>query len=136
MISIAEHMPPNHQLYSQWDGNRFRRWARKCGPSAEMVVDRLLKSYHIEEQAYKGCISLLKLSEKYGKDRFDKACQLALERMPVPRYKLIKGILDGELDVGFTQEKSGRQVKGSHSTANPNAFVRGAAYYGGEHHEE
>ena len=23
--TVAEHMQPNHQLYSEWDGNRFRR---------------------------------------------------------------------------------------------------------------
>lgn len=135
--TITEHMPPNHQLYSQWDGNRFRRWAKKCGPSAEIVVNRLLSSYRVEEQAYKGCIGLLKLSEKYGTDRLDKACRLALEKMPVPRYKLVKGILDEKLDIGLTPEESECQTAPqSNADDNSHAFVRGAAYYGGDHHEE
>ena len=49
--TITEHMPMNHQLYSQWDGNRFRRWAQKCGIAALAVVEKQLASYRVEEQA-------------------------------------------------------------------------------------
>ena len=38
--TLEEHMPKNHQLYSQWDGNRFRRWSAKCGNSVHTVVER------------------------------------------------------------------------------------------------
>lgn len=135
--TIVEHMPPNHQLYSQWDGDRFRRWARQCGASTETVIERILGSYRVEEQAYKSCIGLLKLSKKYGTDRFNNACRLALEKMPVPRYKLIKSILAEKLDIGLTPDESGRQTAPrACANANSAAFVRGAAYYGGEHHEE
>jgi hypothetical protein len=54
---VEEHMPKNHQLYSQWDGNRFRRWSEKCGEHVHTVIERLLASYRVEEQAYKGCLA-------------------------------------------------------------------------------
>ena len=79
--TITEHMPPNHQLYSEWDGNRFRRWAHKVGESTFAVVDKLLLSYRVEEQAYKGCLSILKLGERYGTGRLELACQEALFRL-------------------------------------------------------
>jgi len=31
--TIMQHMPINHQLYSEWDANRFLRWAETVGPS-------------------------------------------------------------------------------------------------------
>lgn len=54
-------MPVNHQLYSEWDSARFLKWASGIGISTRRVVQKMFDTYHIEEQAYKGCLSLLKL---------------------------------------------------------------------------
>ena len=126
--TVTEHMPPNHQLYSEWDGNRFRRWASKIGESAFTVVDKLLLSYRVEEQAYKGCLSLLKLGEKYGDARLELACQEALRQVPVPRYSVINRIL------ATGQDKKVPHVE-TPKPSSKNAFVRGSSYYGGDHHE-
>ena len=126
--TTTEHMPPNHQLYSEWNGNRFRRWAKKVGESAFKVVDTLLLSYRVEEQAYKGCLSLLKLSEKYGTARLERACHEALRQVPVPRYSIISRILV------TGQDQKVPHIEPPKSTSK-NAFVRGSSYYGGEHHE-
>ncbi len=126
--TVAEHMPPNHQLYSEWNGNRFRRWANKIGESTFTVVDKLLLSYRVEEQAYKGCLSLLKLGERYGTTRLELACQEALRQVPSPRYNVINRIL-----------ATGQDQKIPHieppKSSSQNAFVRGASYYGGDYHE-
>jgi hypothetical protein len=29
--TLETHMPPNHQQYTQWNGERFRKWATKIG---------------------------------------------------------------------------------------------------------
>ncbi|MCQ5090948.1 IS21 family transposase [Slackia exigua] len=34
-----EHMPDSHRDFAEWNGERFRRWAREIGPSCEAVVD-------------------------------------------------------------------------------------------------
>jgi len=127
--TFPEHMPPQHQLYSQWDGTRFRNWARKHGEATYAVIDKLLSSYKVEEQAYKGCISLLKLSDKYGSTRLELACQVAIKQAPLPRYNLINRILATGQD---------QQVPHIEHPAAPsmNAFVRGSAYYGGAGHEK
>jgi transposase len=36
------HMPPNHQQYIQWNGERFRKWAAKIGANAAAVVETIL----------------------------------------------------------------------------------------------
>lgn len=65
-VTNTDHIPENHQLYSEWDSARFKRWAQSIGSSAKEVVDRIFESYRVEEQAYKGCLSLLKLADKYS----------------------------------------------------------------------
>lgn len=131
--TTIDHMPANHQLYSEWDSARFLKWASGIGISTKEVVQKLFESYRVEEQAYKGCLSLFKLADKYSAERLENACSLALARIPSPRYKNIRLILE-----------SGQDKKESNDVKNPplssgsgqHAFIRGAAYYGGGNHEE
>lgn len=118
------HMPENHQRF-QWNKDRFLRWAISIGTSTTEVVQRLFDRYKVEEQAYKGCISLLKLADKYGKARLEDACQLALEHISQPSYKNIRMILQSNQD---RKEKN----KVSQTAGTEYAFVRGKDYYGGK----
>lgn len=51
--TIPEHMPVNHQLYSEWDKARFLKWASGIGGATHQVIQGIFDSYRIEEQAYK-----------------------------------------------------------------------------------
>lgn len=102
------------------------------GPSANQVVQKLFSSYRIEEQAYKGCLSLLKLVDLYTPERLEQACLPALKRIPSPRYKNIRLILEsgGDKTTGTPEKET------SPSATDSYAIVRGAAYYGGDYHEK
>lgn len=82
-------MPVNHQLYNEWDSARFLKWASGIGASSKEVVQKLFDSYRVEEQAYKGCLSVLKLADKYSEERLESACSLALTRIPSPGIKTL-----------------------------------------------
>ena len=62
----AIHMPEKHQKFLEWDGDRFRSWARKIGYSTLTVIERVLDSKPIEQQAYKGCMAILSLEKDYS----------------------------------------------------------------------
>ena len=130
--TVIDHMPANHQLYSEWDSARFLKWATGIGDSTKDVVQRMFDSYRVEEQAYKGCLSLLKLADKYPPERLENACRIALIRIPNPRYKNIRLILES----GQDKKDEGASQSHSSSLSNKYAYVRGAAYYGGGSHEE
>lgn len=121
------HMPENHKAYSEWNGERFRKWSASIGTNCHKVVEQLLVLYKVEEQAYNGCLSLLKLSDKYSAERLENACQLALQHISTPRYKNIKLILEAGQDKKVEQEKIQEN--------NDHAFIRGANYYGGNENE-
>jgi hypothetical protein len=122
----VDHMPINHQLYSEWDSARFLRWADDIGASTKEVVQKIFASYRVEEQAYKGCLSLLKLADLYSTERLENACRTALEHIPNPRYKNIKLILEAGKD------KKQATPQSSSDETNKYAYVRGPAYYGGD----
>lgn len=130
--TVVDHMPANHQLYSEWDSTRFLKWASGIGESTKAVVQKMFDSYRIEEQAYKGCLSLLKLADKYTPERLEQACRIALERIPNPRYKNIRLILES----GSDKTAKGSNPENRASLPNQYAIVRGAAYYGGDRHEK
>jgi len=117
-----EHMPPNHQKYIQWNGERFRNWAEKIGQNTAAVTETILTGYKVEQQGYRSCMALLKLSEQYTPERLEAACARALTYTPRPSYKAIQTIL-----------KSGQDEINKESAAEPQSkfgFTRGAEYYG------
>ena len=59
-------MPEDHQKYLEWNGARFRKWAKQIGPNVYEVVNALLTSGRVEQQSYRSCMGLLKLAEKHS----------------------------------------------------------------------
>lgn len=118
--TLIDHMPVNHQLYSEWDSARFLKWASGIGASTKEVVQKLFDSYRVEEQAYKGCLSLLKLADKYMAERLESACSLALTQLPSPWYKNIRLILEAGQG---KKEKSNAKISSPSSESVQHAFV-------------
>ena len=83
-------MPENHQKYLSWNGDRFRRWAKQMGESTLQVVESMLTSRQVEQQAYRSCMGLLKLAEKYSSAELEAACGKALSLTGSPSYKSIR----------------------------------------------
>ena len=82
-------MPPQHQQYIQWNGERFRKWASQIGANTATVVDAILTGYKVEQQGYRACMALLKLSEQYTKDRLEAACAKVLFDFAKDAEKLV-----------------------------------------------
>ena len=122
------HMPPNHQKYVQWNGDRFRSWASKIGVSTVSTIEVFLTSNRVEQQGYKSCMALLKLSDKYSAERLEAACAKALSYTPRPNYKSISAILKSGQD---KQETSADYFVPTPSKPSEYGFVRGADYYKG-----
>ncbi len=121
--TIEIHMPKNHQLF-QWNADRFLKWAMSIGPNTNMVIEKHIHRYSVEEQSYKGCISILKLSDKYTATRLENACKLALSHIPNPTYKNIRLILEA----GQDEIENPLKIQ---DESDEHALVRGSAYYGG-----
>ena len=117
------HMPPNHQQYIQWNSERFRKWAAKIGQNTVAVVESILTGYKVEQQGYRACMALLKMSDTYSPERLEAACIKAFSYMPRPSYKAIQAILK------TGQDKISEESAAS-SEPDEFGFTRGADYYG------
>lgn len=120
--TITEHMPKDHQQYLEWNSDRFRRWAEQIGINTYTVVNAMLSSKQVEQQTYRSCMGLLKLTDRYSSDRLEAACKKALSYTSSPSYKSIKNII-----VTMTDTAS---VDSADETANKaHGITRGADYY-------
>jgi transposase len=129
--TLDEHMPQKHRKTSEWSAERFISWAQKMGTNVAEVIRSVLADCKVEQQGYRTCMGILKMSDKYGVERLEAACARALSYTPHPTYRNLSTIL-----------KSGQDKISSPKTVKDNAiserhsFVRGAKYYGGDDHAE
>ena len=120
--TVTAHMPEDHQKYLEWNGDRFRHWGTQIGPSTATVVNAILTSQRVEQQSYRSCMGLLKLTDRYSSNRLENACTLALSYTASPSYKNVKDILAAGRDKTLADAQEEGQP-------NPYALTRGSDYY-------
>jgi transposase len=125
--TVIEHMPEKHRQYTQWNAERFVRWAADIGPHTEQTVKAIIASRKVEQQGYKTCIALLKLADNYSTTRLEAACEKALSYSPCPSFRSIRTILK---TASNKQEMPSQQRPDE--SVQKFAFTRGNAYYGGK----
>ena len=121
--TITEHMPEDHQKYLEWNGDRFRKWAERIGINTYTAVNAILTSKGVEQQTYRSCMGLLKLTERYSDSMLEAACKKALSYTASPSYKSIKNILV------TGSEKLTSDETDTNTTQKARGITRGADYY-------
>lgn len=99
-VTIDEHMPQSHLAVAQLnyqDGNYYREHARFIGEKTYAFIDALLKSVHVEPQAYRACMGILNFARKYGDRCVEAACSKALSLHTIS-YTSLKNILKSSLE--------------------------------------
>ena len=87
------------------------------------MVNAILTSKRVEQQTYRSCMGLLKLTDKYPEAMLEAACNKALSYTASPSYKSIKNILV----TGSVKQES--EVSDSKTTRKAHGITRGADYY-------
>ena len=125
-ICIREHMPPEHQKYLTYNPDEFKRWADCIGASTLSVVEYFLYSGREPEQGYKYCVSLMKMADRYGQGRIEKACERLLAFTSQPSLRSIATILKNGQD-RLPIDKSINDH--TDSTKRSSGITRGASAY-------
>jgi len=121
-VTETSHLPENHQAvkrFREFDGARYRSWAKSIGENTYYVINSLLTESAAEEQGYRSCMGILQFSKEYGEERLDAACGKARE-LGACRYMTVKNILKNNLD-----KLSAPSVKPTPAHVN----IRGSEYY-------
>lgn len=119
---------PDHFQRMEWNDQRIRNWAVSIGINTAEVIDRIFDGVKIKEQGYNSCLSVLRLSKAYSKERLETACTLALTKFRSPRYRHLKSMLAANEDRIYLESQKKTAAKNEDV-----GYVRGASYYGGHH---
>jgi transposase len=118
--TVREHMPPAHQFMQEWTPTRLTQWGAQIGEQTKHQVEAILGSRTHPEQAYRSCLGLLRLANKFGKERLEAACQKA-NSFGAASYKTVDNILRNNADK--------IQQPTPISNPIPHANLRGGDYY-------
>jgi hypothetical protein len=129
--TVIEHMPEKHRQYTEWNAERFIKWASEIGPNTEQTVRAVITSRKVEQQGYKTCLALLKLADSYSVARLEAACAKALAYTAVPSFRSIRTILKTGSD-----KKKVAPLPSTEESSRVFALTRGAIYYGGNNDGE
>ena len=109
---------PHGTGFVEWDADRLMRWARSIGPSTSIVVERILASRAVVEQAFNSALAVLRMTKRYRKEDVERASGVALGQFASPRYHHLKAILASE---AARMEKA--------SDASPGGILKGSDYF-------
>ena len=122
-IVNPDHMPQEHRKYLEYNPESFMAHAKEIGENAEKVMTHFLTSGREPEQGFKFCVSLIKLAEKNGSDKVEKACETCLS-MGTPSIRTISIILKSDNITKMINPAV--HLKGQ---KNSYGITRGSAYY-------
>jgi transposase len=119
--TLPEHMPTAHQEQAKCSLSHIISWAKKIGHQTTDFIHHMMAARAFPQQAYRACYGLLRLSQRYGEDRLEKACAKALV-LRATRYQQVESILKNQLEEVPIHEPTTIQL-----SAHDN--IRGANYY-------
>lgn len=96
-VTHPEHVPAKHKYLTQWNPQRFIRWAAQTGPYTAQLVEKILEGKAHVEQGYRACLGILRLTKNYPVERMENATKRALDTKAVSYYS-VKSILEKGLD--------------------------------------
>lgn len=125
-VVIPGHMPAEHRKYLSYDAESFLRWASGVGANVAGVIRQLLAAVKEPEQAYKQCVGIRKLGEKYGPEALESACKKLLALHMAPSLRTVSELV----------KRNGFELRDQRKKPGDNHYgiTRGAAYFkqGGE----
>jgi transposase len=95
--TLPEHMPALHKKHAEWTPERVARWAGTVGPMTRSLVEAIMDERRHPEHGYRSWLGLMRLGERYGRDRLEAAAQRAF-LAGARSYKNVKSILERGLD--------------------------------------
>jgi transposase len=120
--TLDEHMPASHRAHKEWTPERLIHWGGDIGVATGRFVTQLLQRFRHPEHGYRSCLGLLSLAKRYGPQRVEAACALALE-LGAGQYRHVRDILTHGRDLIGRPAPAPEWVSPEHDN------LRGASYF-------
>lgn len=119
--TLPEHMPSSHRAHAEWTPSRILDWAAKVGPATAALAEELMRRRKHPEQGFRGCLGIIRLKDKHGSERLERACARALRHRAFS-YSSVAAILRHKLE-------SAEPVSEQRAALPSHENIRGPDYY-------
>jgi transposase len=120
-VTEPEHRPRAHREWGNWPPERLVGWAEQMGAKTAEVVAAILTHRTHPETGRRACLGLMRLAEKYSRERLEAASGRAMA-IKSPTYKSVEAILRTGFDkLALKEEVEAKTV--THEN------IRGGAYF-------
>jgi len=92
-----DHMSAHHKFREDWTPQRIQARAARVGPNVAAFAEVVMRKRKHPEQGYRTCLGVIRLADKFGRDRLDAACRRALA-INARSYSSVHSILKNGLD--------------------------------------
>jgi len=116
------HMPESHRRHASWTPGRIIAWANQTGPATAKLAEAIMAARRHPEQGFRSCLGIVRLGDRYGRDRLEAACERALA-VRAYSYRSVESILRTGLDRQPLPADGPPRAHPSHDN------VRGRDYY-------
>jgi transposase len=116
-----DHMPTHHRFREDWTPQRIHARAARVGPNVAIFAEVVMRGRKHPEQGYRTCLGVIRLADKFGRDRLDAACKRALE-INAYSYSSVHSILKNG-----PERKPRTRATEEPAITHPN--IRGADYF-------
>jgi len=117
-------MPRAHREHAEWTRERIADWAKKTGPQTAALLESIMGSKLHPLEGFKRCVGILRLADRYPRERLERACARALH-FGTRTYRSVETILASKLDQ--------QPLPGDDNNANAalplHENIRGSRYY-------
>ncbi len=120
-VTDPAHRPRAHREWGNWPPERLVGWAETIGPKTAEVVGAILTRRTHPETGRRACLGLLRLAEKYSRERLESASARAVA-IKSPTYKSVEAILK----TGFDKLALNEEVEAKTVT---HENIRGGTYF-------
>src|SRR5690606_4253034 len=124
--TTPEHRPASHRAHLGWTPSRLISWGRSIGPHTAALVEHVIRSKPHPEQGYRSALGVLRLADKHGQERLERACDKAFQ-ISSPSYKTLKTMLAQRMESVPLRGEPDRAADTSEQLGAAN--VRGRGYY-------
>lgn len=121
--TLTDHMPESHKRYLKWTPSRILSWSQATGPACAKVAQTIMDSRPHPEQGFRSCLGIIRLAERYGKQRIETICQRAIA-LNLQSYKAIKNMVETNQDKLPLPDDETNDLP-----IRSNTHVRGSRYY-------
>jgi transposase len=121
------HRPANHGAQAEWNPERIVAWGKTIGPQTALLIGRVIADKPHPEQGYRSALGIIRLADKFTKERLEKASEKAL-LIGSASYKTVQTMLMRRMEaVPISGAPATRDEQQLELLAKEN--IRGPGYY-------